>query len=91
VVVRVDAAGAAGGPREIRGARTWAQGALAFSGAVRFAQPAIVNGAVGVVLAPQGRLSRALRFTIRGGKIVEVDVVADPARLRELEIAALDH
>jgi hypothetical protein len=50
-----------------------------------------VNGAVGVVLAPQGRLSRALRFTIRDGKIVEVDVVADPARLRELDIAALDH
>jgi len=90
VVVRVDAAGA-GGPREIRGARTWARGALAFSRAVRLAQPAVVNGAVGVVLAPQGRLSRALRFTIRDGKIVEVDVVADPARLRELVIAALDH
>jgi RNA polymerase sigma factor (sigma-70 family) len=92
VVVRVDAAaGAPGGPREIRGAQTWAQGALAFSRAVRFAQPALMNGAVGVVLAPQGRLYRALRFTIRDGKIVEVDVVADPARLRELDIAALDH
>lgn len=92
VVVRVDAAaGAPGGPREIRGARTFAQGALANSRAVRFAQPAVVNGAVGVVLAPHGRLSRALTFTIKDGKIVEVDVVADPARLRELDIAALDH
>jgi RNA polymerase sigma factor (sigma-70 family) len=92
VVVRVDDAGRApGAPREIRGARTWAQGALAFSRAVRFAQPALVNGAVGVVLAPQGRLSRALRFTIRDRRIVEVDVIAAPARLRELEIAALDH
>ncbi len=91
VVVRVDAAaGAPGGPREIRGARTWARGALAFSRAVRFAQPALVDGSVGLVLAPRGRLSRALRFTVSDGRIVEVEVIAEPARLRALDIAVLD-
>src|SRR5215204_3852205 len=56
VVVRVDAAaGASGAPREIRGARSWARGAVAFSRLARFAQPALVNGAVGLVLASGGR------------------------------------
>jgi RNA polymerase sigma-70 factor (ECF subfamily) len=96
VVVRVDAAaGAPGGPREIRGALTWAEGAIAFSrGAtgrmLGFAQPALVNGTVGLVLAPRGRLWRALRFAVRNGRIVEVDVVADPTRLQELEVAVLN-
>ena len=90
VVVRLDQAAArAGAPPEIRGARNWAQGAIAFSRAVRFAQPALVDGAVGVVLAPRGRLWRALRFTVTRGKIAEVDIIADPARLRRLDIAVL--
>jgi hypothetical protein len=90
VVVRTDAAaGPPGAPKEIRGARTSAKGALAFSQAARFAQPALVNGAVGLVLAPRGRLFRALMFTITRGKIAEVDVVADPARLRQLDLAVL--
>ena len=91
VVVRVDAAGgASGGPREVRGARTWAQGAVAFSGMAPSMQPALVDGSVGLVLAPEGRLSRALRFTIADGRIVAVDVVADPERLRALTLAVLD-
>ena len=90
VVVRLDAAaGAAGGPREIRGARRWAQGALAFSRAVHGAEAALVNGTVGVVLAPRGRLFRALQFRIKDGKIAEVEVIADARRLNQLEIAAL--
>ena len=91
VVVRADAAAVApGGSREVHGARTWAQGAIAFSRGARFAQPALVNGAVGVVLAPRGRLFRALSFTIERGKIVQVDVIADPERLRQLDLAVLD-
>jgi len=46
-----------------------------------------VNGAVGVVVAPRGRLLIVLGFTIRGGKI---DAIADPARLRQLDLAVLD-
>jgi RNA polymerase sigma-70 factor (ECF subfamily) len=91
VVVRWDEAAARpGAPREMRGAQTWAKGALAFSQIVRFVQPALVNGSVGLVWAPRGRLLRVLSFTITRGKIVQVDVVADPARLRELDLAVLD-
>jgi hypothetical protein len=64
VVVRVDEAAARPGtPREIRGARNWAKGALAFSQTMRFVQPVLVNGAVGLVWAPRGRLFRVIRFT----------------------------
>jgi hypothetical protein len=49
-----------------------------------------VNGAVGVVVAPRGRLLMVLGFTIARGKIVEIDAIADPARLRQLDLAILD-
>lgn len=90
VLVNIDEAAARpGGPREIRGARNWAQGAVAFSQMVRFAQSALVDGSVGVVFAPDGKLSRVLRFTIADGKIVQADIIADPARLRALDLAIL--
>lgn len=89
VVVRADQ-GPGVSPREIRGARTWARGAIAFAQQVRFAQPALVDGAAGLVMAPRGRLFRALRFTITSGKIVAVDVIADPERLRRLDVAVLN-
>ena len=91
VVVRVDEAAARpGAPREIRGARNWAKGAVAFSHMARFVQPALMNGSVGLVWAPRGRLLRALSLTITRGKIARVDVIADPARLRELDLAILN-
>jgi RNA polymerase sigma-70 factor (ECF subfamily) len=88
VVVRLDTP-TADGRREIRGAEAWAKGALSYSRAARFVQPALVNGAVGAVFAPRGRLLRALSFTIKGGKIAEVEVIADPARVHQLDLAAL--
>ena len=90
VVIRADRTAApADGSREVRGARTWAKGALAYSRFAHFARPALVNGAVGVVVAPRGRLFRVLHFTLTRGKIVQIDVVADPARLRQLDLAVL--
>lgn len=88
VVVRLDGPG---GVREVRGARVWAQGAIAFSRQVRLAQaqPALVDGSVGIVLAPRGRLSRVLRFKFKGEKIVEAEVVVTPEHLRQLDIAVL--
>jgi RNA polymerase sigma factor (sigma-70 family) len=77
------------GQQEVCGARTWAKGALTFSRAARFAQPALVNGTVGVVMAPRGRLFRVLSISITGGKIVQIEVVSDPARLHQLELAVL--
>ena len=91
VVLRADrAAVPVGASREIRGASAVAKGALASSGRARFAQPALVDGAVGVVVARRGRLFVVLRFTITDGKIVEIDVVADSERLGQLDVAVLD-
>ena len=54
LVVRADMA--AGAPTEIRGAAVWAKGAVAYGHMARLTQPALVDGAIGVVVAPQGRL-----------------------------------
>jgi RNA polymerase sigma factor (sigma-70 family) len=90
-VIRADrAVVTAGAPREVRGARIWAKQALAFSRAIRFAQPALVNGTVGVVVAPRGRLFRVLTFAVAGGRITQVDVIAEPEHLRQLSLAVLD-
>jgi RNA polymerase sigma factor (sigma-70 family) len=90
VVVHADAAAARSGARaEIRGAKSWAQGAIAFSRMARSVQPMLIDGGVGLVWAARGRLLRALTFTIADGKIVQADIIADPARLRELDLALL--
>jgi RNA polymerase sigma factor (sigma-70 family) len=88
LVVRADMA--AGAPTEIRGAAVWAKGAVAYGHMARLTQPALVNGAIGVVVAPQGRLVRALRFTIANGKITDIEVIGSPARLGELEVSIVD-
>jgi RNA polymerase sigma factor (sigma-70 family) len=80
----------AGAPRGVRGARAVAEHALMFSARTRYAQPALVNGAVGIVVAPHGHLATVLTFVLRSGRIAEIDIVAAPARLRELEVAVLD-
>jgi RNA polymerase sigma factor (sigma-70 family) len=91
VVLRADASAAATGrPAEIRGAATVAKGALVFSERSRFAQPALVNGTVGVVVAPRGRLFLVIDLTVADDRITEIDVIADPERLRQLDLAVLD-
>ncbi|MDQ4028115.1 MAG: sigma-70 family RNA polymerase sigma factor [Actinomycetota bacterium] len=88
VVVRADAAAVrAGAAGEVRGAAAVAE---TFSGRARVARPALVNGAVGLVWAPRGRPRVAFRFTIMRGRIVGIDLVADPDRLRELDLAILN-
>jgi RNA polymerase sigma-70 factor (ECF subfamily) len=52
---------------------------------------AIVNGVVGVVIAPCGRLFLVLAFMFARDKIVKIDVIADPSRLGQLELALLDN
>jgi RNA polymerase sigma-70 factor (ECF subfamily) len=94
VVVRGDGGAVpVGASRVVRGAAAVAEQAVApdgFSRIARLARPALVNGAAGVVLAPGGRLSAVVGFTVRNGKIVEIDVLADSARLRRLDLAILD-
>ena len=78
VVLRADLSAVhAVGSREVRGGPDVARKAV--KGRARAARPALVNGAVGVVVAPRGRLLMVLGFTIRGQKIVEIDAIADPA------------
>jgi RNA polymerase sigma factor (sigma-70 family) len=77
-----------------RGAAGETRGAMAvvrqLAGRTRFARPVLVNGAVGLVVAPRGRLMLLLRLTIKGGKILAIDAVADPAHLHQLHLAVLD-
>jgi RNA polymerase sigma factor (sigma-70 family) len=92
VVARADTGAVpAGVAREVRGARAVAEQALSFSRFARSARPALVNGAAGVVAwAQDGRPFSVMGFTVRHGKIVEIDILADPARLRQLDLAVLD-
>ncbi len=76
----------AGASMEVRGALAVAK---QFSGRAQSTQPALVNGAAGSVAASGGQLFAVLGFTVRRGKIIEIDVVADPARLRQLDLAVL--
>jgi RNA polymerase sigma-70 factor (ECF subfamily) len=84
VVFRPDLAARLGGPRqEIRGA---ADVAKLFSGRAQAARMALVNGEIGIVVAPRGRLLLVLVPTVASGRIVALDVVAAPDRLRELQL-----
>jgi RNA polymerase sigma factor (sigma-70 family) len=75
--------------REVRGAENWARGAITAARGARFAQPAMIDGTVGLVVAPKGRLFRVLRFTLAHGKITEVEIIGEPERLRQLDLAVL--
>jgi RNA polymerase sigma-70 factor, ECF subfamily len=71
----------------VQGARAVAERALTFAHLSPFVRPALVNGVAGVVVAPRGRPFSVVSFTVVGGKIVAIDALADPARLRRLEPA----
>jgi RNA polymerase sigma-70 factor (ECF subfamily) len=74
----------------LTGARTVAAQAITFGRLSPFARPALINGAAGVVVAAQGRPLSVMGFTVTGGKIVAIDVIAAPDRLRKLDLAVLD-
>ena len=92
VVLRVDGGTApARGARLLRGAPAVAKQTLTFArAAAGEASPALVNGAAGVVFASRGRAFSVVGFTIRRGRIVAIDVLADPARLQELDLDVLE-
>jgi RNA polymerase sigma-70 factor, ECF subfamily len=80
----------AGLSREVRGARAVSEQALTFSRLSPFVRPALVNGGAGVVVAPGGNPYAVMGFTVAGGRIVEIDILADPERLSRLDLSALD-
>lgn len=78
-----------GGETVVRGSEAVARQTLVLGPRARFAEPALVNGAVGVVVAPRGELLLALTLTVADSRITGYDVIADPARLRDLDLAVL--
>jgi RNA polymerase sigma factor (sigma-70 family) len=91
VVMRIDRGPKAReAAREVRGALAVAERGVAFSRLARFARPALVNGAAGFVVARHDRLLGVTGFTIAHGQIVEIDLIMDPARLRDLGLTDLD-
>jgi RNA polymerase sigma factor (sigma-70 family) len=90
VVLRADfGARRPGAPAEVRGSEAVARQAI--MGALPAAQlhPALVNGAAGVVVTIGGRPFAVMGFTVTEGKIVEIDAIADPERVRRIATAIL--
>jgi RNA polymerase sigma factor (sigma-70 family) len=74
----------------VRGAETVAKRALTFARLGPHVRPALINGTAGVVVAPQGRLFSVMAFSVRDGKITAIDALADPERLRQVDLTVLD-
>lgn len=88
VVVRIeDVAGHPGGQRVLRGAAAVLERVGDFSRAARFCRLALLNGNPGLVMAPHGHLLRALVFTFAADRVASIDVIADPAHLRRLDVS----
>jgi RNA polymerase sigma-70 factor (ECF subfamily) len=97
VVVRADqgavpagalgSAGAASGP--VRGAAQVARRAMVFAQLGLLTHPALVNGVAGAVTTRDGVAFSVGAFTVRGGKVVALDILADPDRLRALDLTIL--
>jgi hypothetical protein len=89
VVLRADL-GPAGGSLEVSGAETVARQALFYSRLGLLVRPALVNVVAGLVSTRDGEPFSVLAVTVGGGKIVEIDILADPERLRRLDLTILD-
>jgi len=74
----------------IRGADEVAGRATTFGRFAPDARPAVVNGVAGAVVAPRGRAFSVMSFTVAGGRIVAIDVLVDPERLRRLDLSGSD-
>ncbi len=88
VVLRADG-GVAGPSHHARGAETVAGQALMWSRVDLTMQRALVNGAAGLVSMRNGQPFSVAAVSVRGGKIVELDILADPERVRRLDLAVL--
>jgi RNA polymerase sigma-70 factor (ECF subfamily) len=90
VVLRADAGAMPGLTREIRGAREVASGAMSFSRLDLQMQPVLVNGVAGVISLRNGKVFSVAAFTVRNRRVVEMDILADPARLAQLDLTMID-
>src|SRR5262245_45205342 len=91
IVLRADGGALASLSRVVQGAREVASQASTFSRSGLALQLVLVNGQLGFVARrPDGRLFSVIGFTIAGGKIVEMDILADPERLSRLDLSAIE-
>jgi RNA polymerase sigma-70 factor, ECF subfamily len=91
IVLRADGGAVKGLSRLVRGAQAVMAQAAAFSKIALSNQVVLVNGNIGLVCRlPDGRLFSVIGFTIAGGKVVEMDILADPDRLSRLDLSALE-
>lgn len=91
IVLRADAGALAGMSRVVRGARDVAAQAAMFSRSGLASQLVLVNGDLGFVSRrPDGRVFSVMAISVAGGRIVEMNILADPARLERLDLAALE-
>jgi len=90
IVLRADGGALKGMSRLVRGAEAVVAQAAAFSKVDLSSQVVLVNGSIGVVSRlPEGRVFSVLGFTIASGKVVEIDILADPDRLAQLDLPAV--
>jgi RNA polymerase sigma-70 factor (ECF subfamily) len=93
-VQRVDAGALAAGPvtsKLVRGARAVAEQAFMFRQYAQYAQLALVNGALGVFTAPEGRPLAVMSVTIADGRITSMYILADPERLARLDLPSAEN
>jgi RNA polymerase sigma-70 factor, ECF subfamily len=91
IVLRADGGAIKGMSRLVRGAHAVAAQAATFSKVALTTQVVLVNGNIGLVCRlPDGRLFSVIGFTIAGGKVVEMDILADPDRLNRLDLSAVE-
>lgn len=83
VVLRDDRQGAL---KVTRGAAALAK---QVAGRAQAAQSALVNGTVGIIVAPRGQLLYVLQFKMRHGRIAEIELISDPERIRLLDLTVL--
>src|SRR5438874_5067703 len=91
IVLRADGGAVKGMSRLVRGAQAVAAQAATFSKLGLSSQLVLVNGNIGVLSRlPDGRLLSVIGFTIAGGKVVEMDILADPDRPSRLDLSAIE-
>jgi RNA polymerase sigma-70 factor (ECF subfamily) len=79
----------AGALRSVRGASTVAGLARSYAAAEREVRPAVVNGAAGAVILVDGAANAVMGFVVRSGRIVAIDVLADPERIAQIDLRAV--
>jgi RNA polymerase sigma factor (sigma-70 family) len=91
IVLRADGGAVKGMSRLVRGAQEVLAQAATFSKIGLSNQVVLVNGNIGLLCRlPDGRVFSVIGFTFAGGKIVEMDILADPERLRRLDLSAVE-